>query len=472
MTVERLAYSDRFVRSELGAVGQDVSGDSVDNELALDPVSKQAIVLSVTGDEYQKMFSCMLQGSELIYPNESQHLMWLFWRMVKTMTLCEQVALCISGGDLTETLQDWLGDNGYDGNPESPLSDGVLGADMLPDGCNNDMLWGSCVTVIDGIFDTTLEVLQRISLATEPLQAIGEITELMGIIGKVAGVAVTLVDWVTDTALILFETADSPVIRQDLACQLFCLCTDDCLINMDRIIEVFENNLISEPPVLGRLGDKLFWLFDLIMDGSPQLKIAATINMLGVFTLQYGGKFGTSILGVNSVTQLVQLGAANEASNDWSILCDTCPTNWTETFNFVEAQGVWLPKRPANNGAVVCDYVAATGFTASVTANKEISIHVPIPNGTHLTHVGITQDLNQDSANVGWQWFQMNNAGGGYGVIKSVAGRSVAGITTYYDAVDWTTGSDNIVFSASITNGCTFTITEVVISGDGVNPFI
>lgn len=329
MTEPRLAYKDRYVRNILGDITEDTSQDTVSNELALPLNQKQYLVLNVTGEEYKDMFSSMLQGSELIFPDKAQQLLWLFWKAAKDMTFCDAVNHClVNNPETIDIINDIInngGNSGGVGNPDKPLSDEVMQKDFLENSsCNPDKLWGASEYVIDGVFDTTLEVLQRISLATEPLEAIGEITQIVPIIGDIAGMAVNLIDWVTDTALALFETVDSAVVREDLACQLRCLGSTTCELNMDMVKEVFVSNAVEPYPLTEGIEDKLLWLFNLILSGNPNLNIASTICLLGVFTMEYGGDFGANVLNTRTLGQLAALGAANNENNNWTIVCDAC----------------------------------------------------------------------------------------------------------------------------------------------------
>lgn len=241
---------------------------------------------------------------------------------------CECVAECITSSDAVKAAITKVLNDGGIGNPtgEEPISDDILEEPLvvIPE-CNNDKLWGACIEVVDGIFDTTFEVLQRISLSGDTLDLIGEMLELIPIVGKYAGSYLRIYDWVTDFAMNLFEAVDGTVVREEIACLLFCKCSVDCNVTFERIEETFVESSIEEPPNFLHLWDQLQWLMDLALSGNPNTKIAATINFFGVLVLKYGGSFGANELSVHTLGQMISLGAKNRASDDWTILCDTCP---------------------------------------------------------------------------------------------------------------------------------------------------
>lgn len=348
MTKE-LAYADRFTDLLVSTISSDTSEDSVLNDLAIGSGDKIWLALEVDKQSWVDLFSATMTGADLMYKDNAHQVLWILWKAAKMGTFCQQVADCITSNAATQgALEQWLSDSGLSGgagNPEERLSDEVLGQDWLAGlDCDNDKLWGACQEVVDGVFDSTLEILQRLDLISNNTELMGELLDSIPIVGGLLSFAFDFTTWMLDTAKALFLAADSPDIRDELCCDLFCLAQASCELTMANVQTTFKTNAISQPPpAMSSLAENLQWLMELTLTGDTDLKIASTVCLMGVMVMEFGGSFGQMALGVKSMQQLAAIGVIEEASSGWTVTCDECPDAWCVEYTVADDLNSWIP---------------------------------------------------------------------------------------------------------------------------------
>lgn len=114
--VRRLKYRDRFVWS----LTQTMTGGSG----ALPPVVFQDdvstdILISLTGNEFNKILSCLMTGADLAYPDQSHEIVWSFLKQIEypkpmiSQCLVSRADFTarfssVNGGTLTRTSASWM----------------------------------------------------------------------------------------------------------------------------------------------------------------------------------------------------------------------------------------------------------------------------------------------------------------------------------------------------------------------------
>lgn len=233
---------------------------------------------------------------------------------------CQCVLACIQNSP--EVIQEII-DKGF-GSPDKALPEDVLGADWI-DGlsCNKDNLWGACQYVIDGIFDSTAEVLQRIALATTPFEGISKAFDDIPIIGFLTN-AGDLINWIADTAYDAWYAADSQAVRDELACELLCYAEANCAISYEYLELILSRHAVKVFLEPTSLEDMVEWFVDIVFSSDPAKKVCATIAMLGLYVIKHGGSFGEWLFSIRSIEQLARIGHADNPNTSWSVLCTTC----------------------------------------------------------------------------------------------------------------------------------------------------
>lgn len=487
MDERRLAWSDRQTDYLVNALTEDTDGDSINNELALPLSERQFLVLEVTGEEYTKVFSSVMLGSDLMFNDTAHQVTWLVWKAAKMATLCEAIASCITNSEsVQEAINQVLADtlqNGGVGSPGGPVSGSVLTQGMMPDiGCSNDELWGGCEEVIDGIFEATLEFLQRAKVSANAAEGIGNVLDSIPIIGSVLAGAFTTYEWVVDSAHDLFVAADSDVVREELACDLFCFAQQNCDITMEDVLSVFNASSEGGVPPDGDFAEVLAWVVGMTLGGEADKVIAASIAQIGVQALRYGGKLGQNLLGVRSLDQYAQLGALDNPNSQWTILCTDC--GWLITKDFTVDDG-GFEIVPGINLEFAGEYINGVGWRSKQPNTGKIVTGVSFGRqfsiATTLEHVTIVYDLDNSGEWPGAFNNTMTLATQGVNtrvalkVENAVTASSGTNKTMVFDGsrVTWTTDFIKLIISSgvemNVENGSVI-IKSIEMRGSGERP--
>ena len=247
---------------------------------------------------------------------------------------CDTIADCILTSEAVRDAVDVVivEDNAdvEAGNNEAALPESVRQAPLIPEelvpGCEDDILWGACVATVDGVFEATKEVLELIYLATSPTDLVGEILEVIPIVGGFLDLVVGFTNWVSEHAYLLFQTFDSDVARDAFRCKLFCVALTGCNVSADDVWNVFyelssQTGIDVTEPADVTIGK----IIDIVLEGQVTEVVLGTLNLVGLTVLLHGGKFGRGVVGIRSLAQLAAIGAAKFASNLWEVQCDQCP---------------------------------------------------------------------------------------------------------------------------------------------------
>lgn len=326
-----LAYKDRFVwelEQTVSTIFDDCDG-LTDRFVFPDMSTRVPMILYLSQTEFTTLYSAVLTGADLTYPNTSHDVENLFLQMVTcTMNqLCEALADCILNDSVvSEALNQWASENEIGtgaGNVDAPLGDEILEQDMMsPDQiCNNDHIFGLSYAVVDAIHESTVEVLQAIELLTNPLEIASELGDNFpgaAILFSAADIA----GWMQNTAAEAYDSAWSTVVRDELACLFFCAMQTDCNLSLARVKEQYLLASGAAPPMGESLEEWLFWLVNVV--APTPLSTVATISLMGVLAMEFGGRWGPFKVGIRSLATVVALAKDDEDSN-WDILCTACP---------------------------------------------------------------------------------------------------------------------------------------------------
>lgn len=358
----QLAFKDRSVwELEQTVLARfDEYNDFVDRYVFPDLTTPQPLVLYLSQQEFTKLYSAVLTGADLTYPNQSHDVEYLFLQMIgmQMAQLCQALADCITNSEATQDalLQFFITNNlgGGVGNPAEPMELELREENLLPPGyvCTDDASFGMAIAIADGIHEAVTEVLQAIEILTNPMEIAAEVSDNMPGI-SVLTTAADVANWVQDTAKEQYDLAWSTSIRDEIACLLWCAFKFDCELSFELIWNVYLSASIETPPVPEDLETWVLWVVSLPY--GVALQTVAAISMIGLIAMRWGGKFGQFTLGIRTLDMLVKLNE-DASSSDWSILCDDCPwcidTDWK-----VGANG-WA-KTP---GAEGCGTLTSSGW--------------------------------------------------------------------------------------------------------------
>lgn len=256
-----------------------------------------------------------------------------FYSGVRTMCFsCEELAACLEPllEGLSNQIIQQMTFNQYGTEyptgqplpPEATAEDMAAGTNPT---CDYDVLWAQCwqaVTYADILITDALELAES---ATNDVELVQVITALP-VIDELGGDAIAayievLLEGVTDN----YAAQVTEAYLQQAACELFCLCKGDCVVNLDRLYKVYYDRMVAAfgtpSSAFTTVTDLLLYVIDQEIEGTL---IADALNMViwggGVLSNQFLGDVGTI-----SLVALLSL-AVNDANNDWEVLCIDCPS--------------------------------------------------------------------------------------------------------------------------------------------------
>ncbi len=345
--IRQLAYIDLFVwyLEQIVSAQWDDCDDFTDRYVFPDMDTRVPLVILLSQREWTTLYSAVLTGADLTYPDTSHDVEYLFLQTVicSMNEFCAAMINCLQNDpDVLAALQALLSDNGLTGgvgDPNQPLDPTILAGNLLPPGytCTDDKAFGMALAVVNSINEATLEVLQAIEVLTNPLEIANELGDNVPGLGALTS-AGDVAAWIQNSATEAYELAWSTVVRDELACLIWCEFKWDCQLNFDIIWDIYLSQSGASPPAGVLLTDWLAWLIGLPFVGA--LSTVATISLLGLLAIRYGGSFGDFSLGLQSMATVMAL-AADDTSSDWSTVCPTCLQTWCKEWSGSEL-GDWV----------------------------------------------------------------------------------------------------------------------------------
>lgn len=295
---------------------------------------------------------------------------------------CEELTACIGPllnnqtQQILELIQN-INEFGTE-NPGQPmtieeLEENIAGGSN-PD-CDHDILWAQCLALVQFTNRQIEDILERIEAATNVVELAGLSDDIpvVGFVLKTFGVelatnAINYFQEAVQEAYLAEYTTDK---ENELACQLFCMCSVDCTITVDRVYNLFYSNIADEVPsspidVLELL--TLLAGIDLTQDTVVDLMFW---SMWGLAKL---AQFMFESINATVNLQLLLDLAVNDANNDWELLC-VCPEEpniWlVNTSEELPADPVFLSN--TDTGSVwQAKYYSPDGIAYSVAVTPQI----------------------------------------------------------------------------------------------------
>lgn len=365
--------------------------DFTDRYIFPDMDTRVPLVIHLSQREWTTLYSAVLTGADLTYPNTAHDVEYLFLQTVicAMNQFCAAMIDCLENdADVWAALQGLLSDNGYTGgvgDPNQPLDPTILGGNLLPPGytCTDDKAFGMALAVVESINDATTEVLQAIEVLTNPAEIAAELGDNVPGLGMLISAA-DVANWIQDSAKEAYDLAWSTVVRDELACLIWCDFKWDCVLSLEQIFDIYIAEAGVTPPVGETLNDWVVWLIGLALPGGSQT--VTRVSLLGLLALRYGSSFGQYSLGIQSMKTVMAL-AADDTSSAWSTVCPTCIETWCKEWSGSEL----------NDWIVVPGFGTFTGtlWTIEPTAGERsarIKIKMALPSASNWTRIEADYD--------------------------------------------------------------------------------
>jgi len=487
----RLAFKDRFVWE----LQQEIEGYSCEGSPQLLDTGSNIITLDLTSEQWTKIYSSILTGSDLIYPYDSHAVMWSWLKGVEcAMTFCERMIECMTNDEATRqaifdaflqamidnpenanTFTNALSGLGFaksDGNNGTGSPYSTITSQTLIIECDIDTLYGSCLALVSGLNRLSLDALEIIEVLTNPAEIAGQLASKIPILGVVAGSILEFASWAQDVIAESYSAAYTASSQEYWACKIFCLSLDDCTVTIQRVIEGYNEGItIYSPPAIDApIEDIINWLA-----GLTSLTDDAIVGAWHYFILSIMSRAG-EFYGATFRALEVYAGEGTPLAPE----CEDCLT-WEHTIDLLATDG-GLTVYSGKGGS----WSIGVGWTATqwTTSNRYNGVSVGLHPAFDITAINTARiyynaTVNQNTAN-GYDQFT--------GLLGVSSHFNVAELATSQSAghyLEWTGADNDIdefaieVFGGTKTgtdafgggNAGSVALTSIYFAGNGANPF-
>lgn len=251
---------------------------------------------------------------------------------------CDEVIDCIedelNNKDFVDKISTAIINNyGSNGLPYLPFQKGsrlpisVIGRSVVPATCNNDVLWGACISSINNLSSIVLDWVEKFETADDDLQVLNQLVDTIPAIGAIADELI-VADVAEFASLLLlqfiaqYKAGDTLELRIELACILFCKVKNTCAITIQDMYDaVTEYNLID-------VTDQ-WQVIELIVSISsgvlPDDRIYVAFLQLALMSFFASNFFSGQLGGEIFLRSIIREGF-DEPSSDWTLYCNDCPS--------------------------------------------------------------------------------------------------------------------------------------------------
>lgn len=300
--------------------------------------------------------------------------------------------------------------------------------------CNLDILWAQCLSIVELFNRNISDVLEDVEVASNVVEILSVLEELplvkyaANFIGGSA--AIDAINYFQESVNEQYLAEYDLEYENDLACALFCAARGDCELSIDLLFTVLSDRVVSvitDPNAIGTLVDLLEIVSGLEFDSTIVVDLCmwfcAATWKLGNFIFGRAADYSFSVL--------LQL-AVDDASPDWQLLCECADCQFIVEANIdpsvapfgqdsgiavvsgstyrIKAIGTW------NYGTATVDASGVVGETnpAAVAPDEYI--------GSLIVKIGESDDWSAGSPDftfgasiTGNLYFAMNDVSGAYG---------------------------------------------------------
>jgi len=212
------------------------------------------ILWEVASSDFYKIYSAVLNGLDITYPDESMELQWAFLKGIEcAMTLCDKVAECFLDPDFLDTISEHMAGNGYilggqsgtgnsgTGNGSAVLGNILAGTDV---DCDNDaQLYGYCMQVVDTINRFVVDFIEIVQAQTSKYALAGNLVGLIPIFGSYAEKALQFADVYFSILADIYNASYTLEAQEFFACQIYEIAQENCSLTLSDIITAYGNGL-------------------------------------------------------------------------------------------------------------------------------------------------------------------------------------------------------------------------------------
>jgi len=315
------------------------------------------LVMSISLAQFTKLYSSIIKGAILSYPDEYEQIAWTFLKAFEMpYDICQLIADCIDNpesparqavknlvindNDITQHIINVSG-------PGSPMTGPQIEA-LIGDECDEDAAFGGWSALIRQMDTNNRDLFERIEIGTNQLERANIAISAIPAIGMFPADEIfdflnELIDNLTENYVAQWTTT----LEDEMRCDLFCLALDnECGLTFDNVFEYFNDRLAASFTVESLFLDILSFIGAGAWSGT---QIVDAMMLLQVAVLRHASKYLDFV--VPSLQLTYQLGL-NDPDPDWSTLCDCTPPPGCDGDDLTTGTQGWLPLNDSSTEAV------------------------------------------------------------------------------------------------------------------------
>lgn len=373
-----------------------------------DPDERTLVPFYLSQREYTALASAIDVGSDIAYGDDAIAVWWLFVKnmrypvpicdLVTTALLtCEDVQAAIATLIATSpVIQDAVRDF-VTGDPalnqwatdiaqNQVLSLSNRGENLLkPDECNPDFLFNQSSALVQLCHDVSEDIFEGVEVGTNQLERADIFVGMFPAAGfnDTAATVFRAADQLVEEVAEDYSGAYDEALYDDIRCKIFCACKDDCLLSIDKAIDVYKELLGEEIPT-----DPIeAFQFVLQFIGTGDFPTDSPVYIMHLLVLT-GIRVGSDALGIDfgKLANRI-LAAGDEGDNDWELLCEDCgepPPPDPHCQPFLDEEAEWSVKLGAG------EWIDGEGYKSKVEFGfRNLYIHRPSWIGLTIARVKI-----------------------------------------------------------------------------------
>lgn len=340
---KKLNWNNRWVEE----LNQNITYGSCENEPFVFPdnTTPKDVVFRLTETEWVKLFSCIMTGADIEYPEQSHEIMWSWLRQVECpIDICDLVAECIRNN---QNVQDALAENREINNVPSYSSQNKANAQngniLAGIGCDPDEIYGAAVAMEDYIRLAGTDVVENIVAAVGDATAILQQIDNFPLIGDfpVTDDFNDFVTWLKSEGLAAWANGYDVTIRQENICAFYEQWCSTCFGNITGVMDVY----IARGSLLFNPTDTLAFIMSAMTGTLVDEAFVASVMALVAGAMGAGGTVGN----LTGLAGLRTIAATGTPSDDHELFCSTCVEDcsegvdtWSKTWQASTGLGTWV----------------------------------------------------------------------------------------------------------------------------------
>lgn len=385
------------MESVVGSGGIDLL--SLDGWSDSDPDVRVPILLELSLNEYVALASSIDVGRDIAYGDNSIYIWWLWVRSIISMDHCQFILDCIND---TPAIQQAIANYSLGSSIEgtTPEQQEILDTDVFgsQSPCDNDEIFGMTLQMTDLLNQVSEDILELFVSAFAIPGRIGDIIEAIPGLGilpydDLLQIFEKLAEQVNDAYVAAYDTQ----IREDIACDLFCIATDTCTLTIEQARDYFQNKITET------LDNTDFFsvVEDIIANNWIGEQSIYMMHWFILDTIIFGGE----ILGIEANRLVTTIATYfNDPDSDWSILCTACQWDCTTDFEAVDGNFAPTDQSPDPDWG---HWTVAEGWNTDDIENTPTNFRrtvitlLDLADPVHVDNIQMTYDWTKGTFSIG-----------------------------------------------------------------------